>query len=454
MEDPVTKIQNEILDQYANDENPRPWIVAFSGGKDSTLLLQLVWNALASVAPEARKRRVHVVCNNTLVENPTILAYVKTQLEKIKVAADAQSMPITVDHTTPSLQDRYWVNLIGRGYVAPNNLFRWCTERLKIKPTTKYIQDRVSRYGGVLLLLGTRKDESSTRARSMEKYEVKGRRLSRYPLPNAYVYSPIKDLSTAQVWEYLLEGKSAWNSDNNDLLAIYTRSSDHGPSLEKDVPFLYNKNTAPSGNSRFGCWVCTVVTKDRCMQGLIERGETWMEPLKELRDFLAETINRDDPNYNPKKYRMPVRRNLQEGLGPYWPRWREYILERLLRAQATIQEQKPDTQLITNQELVTIQVIWHRDFIYDYNVSATYNRVYGQKTEFRNIAENVKKEKLLLKEVCQTNERDYELINDLLKAQRNRILLVNRRGLQKDIENVLEESLYPTFTDVYRKSND
>ncbi len=159
----ISRIENEILDQYVNDDNPRPWIVAFSGGKDSTTVLQLVWNSVYKLEPELRKRDIHVVCNNTLVENPTILEYVKKQLELIRYEAVKQSMPINVQHTIPVLNNTFWVNLIGRGYATPNTLFRWCTERLKIKPTTKYIQDKISRYGEVIILLGTRRAESNVR---------------------------------------------------------------------------------------------------------------------------------------------------------------------------------------------------------------------------------------------------------------------------------------------------
>ena len=140
----IENIENEILDQYVNDDNPRPWIIAFSGGKDSTTVLQLVWNSVSRLVPSQRKRDIHIVCNNTLVENPTILEYVKKQLESIRYEAIKQSMPINVEHTVPVLNNTFWVNLIGRGYAAPNTLFRWCTERLKIRPTTKYIQNQVS----------------------------------------------------------------------------------------------------------------------------------------------------------------------------------------------------------------------------------------------------------------------------------------------------------------------
>src|SRR5260221_6980414 len=111
----LKEIQEEISDQYLNDENPRAWIVGFSGGKDSTMLLQLVWYALKSIPAELRTRDVYVVCNNTLVENPKILEYTEKVLRKIQKAAAEQSIPIDVNRTTPKLEDTFWVNLIGRG---------------------------------------------------------------------------------------------------------------------------------------------------------------------------------------------------------------------------------------------------------------------------------------------------------------------------------------------------
>jgi len=446
VDEDILHIENEILDQYMNDPNLRPWIIAFSGGKDSTTLLQLVWNALKKLDVKSRNREIHVVCNNTLVENPTILSYVKKQLELINDAAIEQSMPFTVAHTTPSLNDTFWVNLIGRGYVAPNIKFRWCTDRLKINPTTKYIQNKVSFYREVIILLGSRRAESSARAKSIERHENRGRRLSKHSLSGAYVYSPIKELSTQQVWFYLVESESPWHSDNTELAHLYRNASDNN-----DCPLITDISTPPCGMSRFGCWVCTVTRSDKTMEGLIAKGENWMIPLLEFRNMLAETIDRVNPNYDPHRYRMPVRRNYQEGLGPYWPRWRKRILEELLRAQATIQENRPDLQLITQQELATIQVLWHRDFIYEYDVSSIISEIYGVQMNFGKSSESIRKEKLLLKEACRKNPSDDELINNLLRAHKNRILLVTRRGLQKDIENILDEYLSPSFTDVYRK---
>jgi len=444
----IVGVENEILDQYINDPNPRPWIIAFSGGKDSTTLLQLVWNALKKLEPESRKRDIHVVCNNTLVENPIILSYVKKQLKLIGDAVIEQSMPITLEHTIPSLNDTFWVNLLGRGYVAPNIKFRWCTERLKIRPTSKYIQDKVSFHGEAIILLGSRRAESNTRARSLERHANKGRRLSKYGLPGTYSYSPLKDISTQQVWWYLATVESPWHSNNHDLVHLYRNASDNN-----DCPLIIDKSTPPCGKSRFGCWVCTVTRSDKTMEGLINCGENWMRPLLEFRNMLAKTIDRDNPNYDPRTYRMPVRRNYQEGIGPYWPKWRKYFLQRLLETEAEIRKVQPDIRLITSQELVTIQVIWERDFIYEYNIADIHDQVYRHGGEFEEIAKNVRKENQLLNEACIKNESDYELIKNLLRAQKNRLILSNRKGLRKDIEHVLEEYLFPTFTDVYRKGN-
>jgi len=189
------------------------------------------------------------------------------------------------------------------------------------------------------------------------------------------------------------------------------------------------------------------------MQNLIESGEDWMRPLLEFRNMLASTIDRNNPDYDPQIYRMPIRRNSQEGLGPYWPRWRKHILEELLSMQKVLQDENPEIQLITDQEMITIQVIWDRDFISEYSVSEIYSKVYGSRRESLSVHKDMSEEKQMLKESCASNKPDFELINSLLKAQKNRILLMNKRGLQKDIENILDEYLHPVFTDVYREDN-
>ena len=433
-------IEAEIIDQYLYDENPdRPWIIGFSGGKDSTLLLQLVWKALLKVEPIFRRREIWVVCNDTLVENPHIVNFINRTLDTIKVAAVEQNLPIFVQKTTPRLEDTFWVNLIGRGYPAPNQVYRWCTERLKIDPTTRFIKSKVAEDGEVIILLGTRSAESGNRARSIKKHEVKGQRLRKHLLPNAYVFAPIKDIETNELWQYLMQVSPPWGGSHKELVTLYKNAS-----TDSDCPLVIDETTPSCGNSRFGCWVCTVVKRDKSMEGLIMNGEDWMEPLADLRDYFVST--RDQP----EQYREKRRRNgtEKEGVwGPYQPWVRAEFLKRLLKAQRDIQAEQGETmQLISHQELVAIQVTWYRDSIFEFKVADIYNAVYNIHLDMHKHEDKFRQEEELLREVCADQPEDFDLIQQSLKVLKTKTLMVKKRGLQNDIEHLLELHL--------RKEND
>ena len=422
-------IQNEILEQYREDDGNIPWIIGFSGGKDSTMLLQLVWYALKREIDGFRQRPIYVVCNNTLVENPKILRYTDTILKKVEKAAAEQSFPLYVQRTTPQLEDTFWVNLLGKGYPAPNNTFRWCTERLKINPTTEFIKKKISEVGQAIILLGTRKDESSARANSIEnnKSHIEGNRLRKHPLPNAKVFSPLTEVTTDEVWSYLLQVPSPWGAENRELITIYKNA------MGGDCPLIMDISTPSCGNSRFGCWVCTVVKRDRSMEYMIDNGEEWMEPLLEFRDMLAD--NRNDP-----EWREPKRRNNQDGPGPYTPAKRALMLEKLLQAQKQIREYDPDLMLINYQELVAIQVTWHRDGIFNISVAEIYNKVYDTDLDADDFDTQSTSEKEILNDVC-LNSTDAELITELLEIQKTKYIMANNWGLQNDIEAHIEKRI-------------
>lgn len=419
---------NEIQEQYLEVDGHRPWIVGFSGGKDSTLLLQLTWLAIKELPERLRDREVYVVCNNTLVENPKVMDYVEGVLKKIQKEASDQSMPIIVQQTTPALEDTFWVNLVGKGYPSPNNIFRWCTERLKINPTTKFILEKISSSGEVIILLGTRSDESANRAKNLKKREVKGSRLRKHILPNAYVYAAIKDVKTDDLWQYLAQVPSPWNASNKELITLYKNAN------SGDCPLVIDTTTPSCGNSRFGCWVCTVVKRDKSMEALIENGEEWMEPLMELRDLLA--ASRDDESVRERKRRDGTEK--EGNLGPYKAEFRARFLKLLLEAQKEIQLEQPEINLINYQELVAIQVLWHRDNIFNHNVAEIYSQVFGIALDLRGANDRVIKEKEMLKEACGNNDEDFQLINELLALQKSKTILMNNRGLQNDLENRLE----------------
>ena len=434
----IEYIVDEILDQYMYaDTSFRPWIIGFSGGKDSTVLLTLVWLALRkikrdAIAPFQLRRPIYVVCNDTLVENPIIATYVDEVLKQIEIKAREEDLPIFVRKTEPRLEDSFWVNVIGKGYPVPNTAFRWCTDKMKIKPTARFIIEQVDECGEAIILIGTRKAESATRARSIKKHEVYGKRLTNHTiLRNTYVYAPIKELMLEEVWYIINTIPSPWDFDNSILFNIYRDAS----ADDYECPTVVtDKSHGSCGQSRFGCWVCTVVKDDKSMRSLIKNGREWMKPLY---DFRIEI----DQERNIIENRMPYRRDGRRAIndmGPYVFSYRAKMLKRLLEVQHDLQKHDPKIKLISDQELIAIQVNWYRDFNFGYQVSEIYNSIYK---ESFNMEENIKNklEADLMREICSENPEEGELIEQLLLLQRSKSLMQRRRGLKNEIESRLKE---------------
>lgn len=434
----IEYIVDEILDQYMYaDKSFRPWIIGFSGGKDSTVLLTLVWLALRkikkdTITPFQLRRPIYVVCNDTMVENPIIATYVDEVLAQIETKAREEDLPIFVRKTLPKLEDSFWVNVIGKGYPVPNTAFRWCTDKMKIKPTARFIIEQVDECGEAIILIGTRKAESATRARSIKKHEIYGKRLTNHTiLRNTYVYAPIKELMLEEVWYIINAIPSPWEFDNSILFNIYRDAS----ADDYECPTVVtDKSHGSCGQSRFGCWVCTVVKDDKSMRSLIKNGREWMKPLY---DFRIEI----DQERNIIENRMPYRRDGRRAIndmGPYVFSYRAKMLRRLLEVQCDLQKHDPKIKLISDQELIAIQVNWYRDFNFGYQVSEIYNSIYKESFDMEENVKN-KLEADLMKEICSENPEEGELIEQLLLLQRSKSLMQRRRGLKNEIESRLKE---------------
>ena len=432
----ILSIIDELIDQYLEkDRYNRPWIIGFSGGKDSTVLLTLVWFALQKIREEkiaTLDRQIYVVCNDTLVENPVIEEYVTTVLQTIQKSAKEQLLPISVVTTTPQIEDTFWSCVIGKGYPVPNNAFRFCTEKMKIKPTSTFITNQVVADGEAIILIGTRVSESQQRAKSIKKHDIKGHRLSKHPLnPNTYTYAPIKELMLEEVWYIINAIPSPWNFDNQILFKIYLDAS----ADDYECPTVVTNDSHRScGQSRFGCWTCTVVKEDKSMNALIKNGIEWMQPLLDFRDKLQE-------NRNISKNRSETRRNGQRAVdetghnqGNYTMEYRIQLLRELLTIQKNTQQFRSSIDLITSQELIAIQVMWYRDGNFTTTVNDIYNDVYGYDLQNDNIG---LQERLMLEKSC-NNPAHYTLIQELLALQKNKVLLMKKYGLQTDLEARLE----------------
>ena len=433
-------IHREIQEVYL--ENARPWVIGYSGGKDSTTALQLIWYALAELPEEKRKYPVYVISSDTLVETPVIVNYITGTLERLEATALEQKMPFQTDIVRPKTDDTFWVNLIGRGYPAPYTRFRWCTDRMKIRPANEFVLDRVAEHGEVIMVLGVRKGESATRDQVLSLHSIQNSLLLRHStLPNAFVYAPIVDFSLNDVWFYLLNVPSPWNNDNKELITLYRNTNAQG-----ECPLVVDETTPSCGNSRFGCWTCTVVTKDKAMEGLIYNGEEWMEPLLEFRDFLAET---QDPARKPE-IREHRRRNGQITIlndklvhGPYTLEFCKELLERLLTTQQQVRKEGPDPniKLITDSELEEIRKIWRTERQdWEDAVPQIYAEIVGERDWIVDDTFSFsKKDKEILEAICDEREVPVTLVSKLLDTEQQMDGMSRRAKIQDRIDEIFHE---------------
>jgi DNA sulfur modification protein DndC len=417
----LKEIYDEIRGTYLSDN--RPWILGFSGGKDSTCMVQLIWHAISDLPKEKRQKKIYIISSDTLVESPKIVEQITNTLDIMEKSAKEQGLPISTNLVRPEIKDSFWVCLLGRGYPAPTSSFRWCTDRLKIKNADKFINDKVSEYGEAIVVLGTRKDESGSRAQLMNLYEIKGSCLSRHSkFAQTYVYPPLRDFITEDVWNYLLQNKNPWGGNNRDLLALYQNAD------AAECPLVVDSSTPSCGNSRFGCWVCTVVEKDKSMENLIDSGEDWMQPLLELRQDLKDTQDPEKKleirDFKRRDGKVSFYTDGTEKItpGPYKIEFRKEFLRKLLEAQNQVRKDGPDPKmsLILEEELHEIQNIWRMEQgDWENSVYQLYDDVVGKKISpvQEDLGVFSKVEQDILDDVCEKNNVPKLLVSKLLHAE-------------------------------------
>lgn len=437
----IQNIYDEIRDVYRR--YPQPWVIGYSGGKDSTTVLQLIWKALEGLPPEERQKPVFIIAADTRVETPVIVDYINQTIDRINVAATKTGLPFQAQKVLPILNDSFWVNLIGRGYPAPTTRFRWCTERMKINPANRFIEEKVTQFGEVIMVLGVRKTESATRMQLMNTYQVKDHILRRHTsLRGAYVYAPIADFSTQDVWTYLLQVSSPWGSNNRDLLALY-RNANAG-----ECPLVIDTSTPSCGNSRFGCWVCTVAKRDSSMEALIDNGEDWMQPLLEFREWLAKTTEpehkREFRDIRGRDGRVILKKDGTPAARTYKLAVSKEMLERVLRAQSVIRHEGPDPNavLISEEELHEIRRIWRTERQdWEDAVPQIYSLVNGFALDWP-VDDNDPfdaQQGRLLENICREYDVPFELTAKLLEEERRAHGMARRAGIQKALTAVLAQ---------------
>ena len=446
----------EVQQLYLVDEIP--WVVGYSGGKDSTATLQLVWMSLQKLEPELRKKPVHVISTDTLVENPIVSSWVTRSLRRINEQAKEQGLPITSHQLNPQVGDTFWVNLIGRGYPAPGVKFRWCTERMKIRPANRFINDVVKQNGEAILVLGTRKAESSKRKHRMVKLEgkrIRDRLSPNLSLPNSVVYSPIEDWTNDDVWMYLMQVKNPWGHNNKELLTMY-----QGASADGECPLVLDTSTPSCGDSRFGCWVCTLVDKDKSMSAMIQNDheKEWMLPLLDLRDRLKEA---DRTTRDFRRMQGHVQLFHGEPIpGPYTQSAREDWLRSLLEAQEWIRKNGPDyvrdLELITMPELHEIRRIWVVD---KHELEDSLPRIYQEATSRPYPGSTLHEHSAFgaeeidqLREVCGDDNVHFQMVRELLATEQRHRNMARRSGLFEKLEDAIKRGFYDNAEDAKQRA--
>ena len=438
--DKITEIKEHIKKVYLAYN--RPFVVGYSGGKDSTVVMQLVWDAIEEIPREQLTQDVHVISTDTLVETPYIIDYVTKTLEQINEMAHARNLPIHAHRLTPLYKNSFWVNLIGKGYPAPSRNFRWCTERLKIEPVNRFIADYVDQWGEATVVLGARRDESASRSQVLSSKSRDSMGLSKHPtLPAAFVFTPIEEMTTDDVWSYLLSHKCQWGGNNRDLAAMYQNASGG------ECPMVVDKSTPSCGSSRFGCWTCTLVQQDTTMENLIDNGEEWMTPLLEFRDFLSETQDPEKKHiYRSHKRRDGqvafVRDGTRIAYGPYQLEWRKEFLRRLLKIQKDVQQNGPDpsVRLISFEELVLIRDFWREEEWAD-SVPEIYRQVIGEEHDWLDddgIRYSLEDHELL-KQLCKEAGINPDLPTKLIDQERRMQGMSRRAGILQKIDRIFSE---------------
>ena len=440
-------IIKEIMVVYKHDE--RPWLIGYSGGKDSTLLVSLVYESMKRLrmAGSELSKTIYVITSDTMVENPIVKEYMHSSSNSINRAARRDGLNIQASVIYPEDDQTFWSRVIGLGYPTPEPPgFRWCTERLKINPMNKFVNERIKESKEIVILLGVRKGESLTRMKTITAREIENKLLNMHnDIPNAYVYNPITEIPNDLVWEFLLnpeaDCKSPWGTDMKYLFNLY-----QGESMGEEQSVLgeVDREKIPvTGNSRFGCWCCTMVKEDKSLQNFINKssGED-KRRLILLRDFRNKLLEmREDSQMRDNKRRNGTVYKKADGtfgMGPFTLEARCQILEGLLQL-----EIDTGLELITIGELKTIDKMWDEEGdLTCRRLVDTYYKVKGKKLPWDDYKAPRFDEEAIsaIEEVAAKFDIPVELITKLIVSVDENKHITRNNKLQKAFDQIISQN--------------
>lgn len=452
------QVFEDIIDEmtYVYKYDNRPWLIGYSGGKDSSLLVSLVIEMVMRLPEKERSKKIFIVTSDTGVENPIVKNYMHSSSAKINDFSKKCNANIKAEIIYPEIAQSFWSLVIGLGYPTPEPPgFRWCTERLKILPMNRYTNNIIEQLGEIILLLGVRKAESITRKRSITSREIEGKLLVPHSdIPKAYIYNPLTEIKNELVWEYLLKdnGVSPWGVDMKYLFSLY-----QGENLgeEQSVIGQVDKDKIPvTGNSRFGCWCCTIVKVDKSLQRFIDNGAKELEPLRKFRDWLVSI--RQNPEFRDNKRRngkVYQKANGEYGFGPFKLSARHEILKRLL-----ILQRDTGFQLITVDELKMIDTMWDVEGdLTRRSLVDIYFEVFGDRLSWDEYKEPLYDVEIIkeLQMAADEAKIPFELITKLIVMINSNKYIANTARLKKEFDKLLSQEWihYETIKEGLKNEN-
>lgn len=342
----------ETLKAYTDESQPGPWVVAYSGGKDSTVALDIIVRSLLQLRqykPDALTRTIYLTTAQTHLDFVTD-PLKQSELFKIKRLIQEKQLPIEVVEVSSPIEKSFIYLTIGRGYPLPKSrMNRWCTERLKIEPT----QREHKNINPVMTVTGVRLSESSERRSRIESNQV-----------SEFFYSdkefmPIVNFTLDDVWSYLVHEGMAWG-DAEQLGQLY-REATGECGLRQRKAGAGEKNDDPCG-ARTGCIICPVVTIDKSSQEFAKHNP-WLQPYVGLRNLMIEMYK--DPRN--KAGRMRDGRVLEYGQGTFTVKARMKLYEAVRRAEQENEELarrygvEPQTLIYSKELDNLIHMQWEED---------------------------------------------------------------------------------------------
>ena len=294
-----------------------------------------------------------------------------------------------------------------------------------------------------------------------ERKRVRDRLSPNGDLANSFIYSPLEDWSNDDVWLFLMQMPNPWGYRNKDLLTMYQGATSGG-----ECPLVVDTSTPSCGDSRFGCWVCTLVEKDKSMHAMIQNDaeKEWMLPLLELRNELdppkTESSDRAVRDFRRMSGIVQLYRD-RPIPGPYKQSAREEWFAQSPSSSAAHPRERPpeevrDIDLITMEELEKIRQIWvvEKHEIED-RLPDVYEEATGRAYPGSRVDDNLalgREEVKLLRELSGEDELHFELVRELLSVERRHKSMLRRAGLFEAFESAFRRSSYDDEDDAIARA--